>query len=114
MYEKRLSGVVIPTITPMNEDGSIDEKSLANFTEYLIEAGVDCLYPNGTNGESLLLTKEERQKVAEVMVKVNAHRIPVFIQCGSLQLRLALMVWVLCLLPSSQWTRMLCLNITMK
>lgn len=84
MYEKRLSGVVIPTITPMNEDGSIDEKSLANFTEYLIEAGVDCLYPNGTNGESLLLTKEERQKVAEVMVKVNAHRIPVFIQCGSM------------------------------
>ena len=52
MYKKRLSGVVIPTITPMNEDGSIDERSLASFTEYLVQAGVDCLYPNGTNGES--------------------------------------------------------------
>ena len=35
MYEKRLCGVVIPTITPMNEDGSIDDASLANFTRYL-------------------------------------------------------------------------------
>ena len=58
MYEKRLCGVVIPTITPMNEDGSIDDASLANFTRYLLGAGVNALYPNGTNGESLLLTKE--------------------------------------------------------
>ena len=54
MYEKRLCGVVIPTITPMNEDGSIDDASLANFTRYLLGAGVNALYPNGTNGESLL------------------------------------------------------------
>ena len=54
MYEKRLCGVVIPTITPMNEDGSIDDASLADFTRYLLEAGVNALYPNGTNGESLL------------------------------------------------------------
>ena len=84
MYKKRLSGVVIPTITPMNEDGSIDERSLANFTEYLVQAGVDCLYPNGTNGESLLLSQQERESVAEIMVKTAANRIPVFIQCGSM------------------------------
>lgn len=43
MYEKRLCGVVIPTITPMNEDGSIDDASLADFTRYLLEAGVNAL-----------------------------------------------------------------------
>ena len=84
MYEKRLSGVVIPTITPMHEDGSIDERSLAGFTEYLVQAGVDCLYPNGTNGESLLLSREERETAAEIMVETVAKRIPVFIQCGSM------------------------------
>ncbi|GAB2046540.1 4-hydroxy-tetrahydrodipicolinate synthase [Agathobaculum sp. TL06] len=84
MYEKRLSGVVIPTITPMHEDGSIDGRSLAGFTEYLVQAGVDCLYPNGTNGESLLLSRKERETVAEIMVKTAAKRIPVFIQCGSM------------------------------
>lgn len=84
MYEKRLSGVVIPTITPMNEDGTIDDASLKNFTDFLVKAGVNALYPNGTNGESLLLAQEEREHVAEVMAETNAHRIPLFIQCGSM------------------------------
>ena len=84
MYHKRLKGVVIPTITPMNEDGTIDEKSLVNFTNFLVEAGVDALYPNGTNGESLLLKKEEREHVAEIMGETNHHRLPLFIQCGSM------------------------------
>lgn len=84
MYKERLSGVVIPTITPMNEDSSIDDASLNNFTNYLVNAGVNALYPNGTNGESLLLSREEREHVAEVMAETNAHRLPLFIQCGSM------------------------------
>ncbi len=84
MYNKRLFGVVIPTITPMNVDGSIDEPSVASFTEYLIKAGVNCLYPNGTNGESLLLKREERTRMAELMVQANNHRLSTFIQCGSM------------------------------
>lgn len=84
MYEKRLCGVVIPTITPMNEDGTIDDASLKNFTNYLVAAGANALYPNGTNGESLLMTKSEREHVAEVMAETNNHRLPLFIQCGSM------------------------------
>lgn len=45
MYEKRMCGVVIPTITPMNEDGSIDDASIADFTRYLLEAGVNARFP---------------------------------------------------------------------
>lgn len=84
MDKKRLYGLVIATITPMNEDGSIDEQSIAGFAEYLVKAGVNCLYPNGTNGESLLLTKEERECVAKIIVETNSKRIPTFIQCGSM------------------------------
>ncbi len=84
MYEKRLYGVVIPMITPMNEDGTIDDASLKNFTGFLVKAGVHALYPNGTNGESLLLSKEERDHVAEVISEENAHQLPLFIQCGSM------------------------------
>ena len=84
MYEKRLTGVVIPMITPMNEDGTIDDASLANFVHYLAETGVDALYPNGTNGESLLLNRAEREHIAEVIAQANQHRLPLFIQCGSM------------------------------
>lgn len=84
MYEKRMRGVVIPMITPMMPNDTIDEQSLENFTEYLIQAGVNCLYPNGTNGESLLLTAEERDRIAQLVVKKNDNRIAAFIQCGSM------------------------------
>lgn len=79
-----MRGVVIPMITPMNQDGTIDCNSLVNFTEYLLKTGVNCLYPNGTNGESLMLTKEERQQIAEVIVKTVDHRLPVVIQTGAM------------------------------
>lgn len=84
MSEKRLFGVVIPTITPMKENGKLDEESLGDFIEYLVRAGVNCLYPNGTNGESLLLSKEEREQIAKIVVDTDNHRIPTFIQCGSM------------------------------
>lgn len=84
MYEKRMRGLVIPMITPMLQDGSIDESSLENFTEFLVQAGANCLYPNGTNGESLLLSASERDRIAEIIIKKNDHRIAAFIQCGSM------------------------------
>ena len=84
MYEKRLTGVVIPMITPMNEDSTVDDASLKNFVNFLVEAGSDALYPNGTNGESLLMTQAEREHIAEVIAETNNHRLPLFIQCGSM------------------------------
>lgn len=84
MEEKRMQGLVVAAITPMNEDGSLDEQGVASFTEFLVSAGVHCIYPNGTNGESLLLTQSERERVAEITVKASQGRTPVFIQCGSM------------------------------
>ncbi len=84
MYDKRLFGVTIPTITPMDLNGRVDEESTANFCRYLIRSGVDCLYPNGTNGESLMLTAEERRRIAEIWAQTNDHSLPLFIQCGSM------------------------------
>lgn len=84
MYEKRLAGVVIPMITPMNEDSTVDDASLKNFVNFLVEAGTNALYPNGTNGESLMMTQAEREHIAEVIAETNANRLPLFIQCGSM------------------------------
>ena len=84
MYDKRLLGLVIPMITPMNEDGTVDDASLKSFVNFLADAKVNALYPNGTNGESLLLSQAEREHIAKVIAETNAKRIPLFIQCGSM------------------------------
>ena len=84
MYNKRLKGVVIPMITPMNEDSTVDDASLKNFVNFLVEANADALYPNGTNGESLMMSQAERQHIAEVIAETNQGRLPLFIQCGAM------------------------------
>ena len=79
---KKLTGVVAPIVTPLTKDDKIDGASLENLCEYLIEKGITCLYPNGTTGEMMYLTTEERKQVAEVTVKTSNGRVPVFIHVG--------------------------------
>ena len=81
---KKLYGMVNATITPMNDKGAVDEAAVQGFCDYLAESGVHCLYPNGTNGESLLLDKEERMRMAEAFVKGNHGRCVLYVQCGAL------------------------------
>lgn len=78
---KTLHGVVCATITPMDREGRLDSASLEKLCDYLAENGVHCVYPNGTNGEGILLSAEERRKTAETIVARNAGRMSVYIQC---------------------------------
>ncbi|MGI6653653.1 MAG: dihydrodipicolinate synthase family protein [Christensenellales bacterium] len=81
--KQSLYGVVCASVCPMNEDGSVDYEGVKNLTRHLIDDAIHCLYPNGTNGESLSLTQEERFKVAETVNTENASQAVLYIQCGS-------------------------------
>lgn len=80
---KKMRDVVIPIVTPLTEDDRIDVASLQRLTDYLIEKGVDCLYPCGTTGEMVYLSNEERKLVVETVVKQSAGRVPVFAHVGA-------------------------------
>ncbi len=80
---KTLSGVVCATITPMRKNGEIDEESLRSLLNHLAGNGIDGIYPNGTNGEGILLSARERRRAAEILVSENKGRMSVYIQCGS-------------------------------
>lgn len=84
---KKLYGTVVPIITPFTGEDRIDVESLNNLTEYVIEGGLQCLYPCGTTGEMLLLTPDERMLVLETVIKKTAGRIPVFAQAGAMTLK---------------------------
>ena len=80
---KRMYGVVIPMVTPLTEDDRVDVLSLQRLTDFLIDKGVDCLYPCGTTGEMAYLTDDERILVVETVVRQAAGRVPVFAQVGA-------------------------------
>jgi 4-hydroxy-tetrahydrodipicolinate synthase len=58
--------VLCPVVSPLN-NGEIDEKALANTTEFILNGGVDGMYPCGSTGEFASLTPSQRQQVIRVV-----------------------------------------------
>jgi len=76
-------GSLVALITPMHEDGSIDEKAFAAFVDWQINEGTSAIVPVGTTGESPTLSHDEHKRVVEIAVKVANGRVPVIAGTGS-------------------------------
>ncbi|SFO89537.1 dihydrodipicolinate synthase family protein [Salibacterium halotolerans] len=81
---KKLYGVTSAMVTPMLEDERIDRQGLEQLTTFLIDKGVDCLFPLGTTGEMFKLSVEERKEVAETVIQAADKRVNVFIHAGAM------------------------------
>ncbi|WP_263141008.1 dihydrodipicolinate synthase family protein [Pseudomonas sp. RIT-PI-AD] len=68
------------TVTPFTEDGSqIDEKALAAFIDWQVQAGSPGIIILGTTGEFLTLSHDERTRYVEATVKLAAGRLDVLV-----------------------------------
>lgn len=81
---KKLYGVTTAMVTPMYENGIVNLDETKNLTNFLIDRGVDCLYPLGTTGEMMKLSIEERKKVAQTVIDTAKQRVNVFIHVGAM------------------------------
>ncbi len=75
--KQKFEGIFAPMATALTADGRIDEKRTRALVDFLIEGGVDGLFPLGTTGEFALLSKEERRAIIEVVVDQTNGRVPV-------------------------------------
>lgn len=75
-------GSMVALVTPMQEDGSIDESTLADLVEFHIESGTDGIVAVGTTGESATLTIPEHLHVVKRVVDIVDRRIPVIAGTG--------------------------------
>ena len=73
----KISGIYTPNIVPFNDDHSINEGELRRLTAWLIEKGVHGLYPNGSTGEFIRLSFEDRLRVVKIMAEENRGRLPI-------------------------------------
>ncbi|HEY8287691.1 MAG TPA: 4-hydroxy-tetrahydrodipicolinate synthase [Acetobacteraceae bacterium] len=76
-------GSLVALITPMREDGSVDEKAYAEFVDWQIKEGTHGVVPVGTTGESPTLSHDEHKRVVEIAVRVAKGRVPVIAGAGS-------------------------------
>jgi len=81
---KRMKDLIVPTITPFNEKGEIDEEGIKAHFDFLIKSGVQNFYILGTTGEVFLMNKEERKMVAELAIEYVGDKGNIFIQVGSI------------------------------
>lgn len=80
---KPFRGVFTVMITPLADDGAVDLKALAAFTDWQIAEGIHGLIPLGSTGEFLSLSEEERDGVARTVIETAAGRVPVLIGTGA-------------------------------
>ena len=77
-----IKGIIAPIITPMNEDESVNFDEFRNQIDRLISNGIHGIFVFGTNGESYILSEDEKLEVIKVAVEQVAGRVPVYAGTG--------------------------------
>ena len=72
-----IKGIFTPNLVPFLDDGRINEGELRRMVNWLVEKGVSGLYPNGSTGEFIRLSFEERKRVIQIVVEENRGRVPI-------------------------------------
>ncbi len=70
----QLTGTGVALITPFNSDNKVDVEGLKRVVNFQIDNGIDYLVVLGTTGESVTLTKAEKQLVIETVIEANAQK----------------------------------------
>ncbi len=79
----RLQGSIVAIITPMTDDGAIDEAALRRLVDWHVEQGTHGIVAVGTTGESPTLDHDEHRRVVEIVIEQAAGRVPVIAGTGS-------------------------------
>ncbi len=67
-HPKKYNGVVVPMVTPMNSDYSIDESAVEKITGLFLKAGVSP-FIIGTTGEAPSLSSDQKSNLVKAVVK---------------------------------------------
>ncbi len=76
-------GSMVALVTPMHEDGSVDDGALAALVDWHVDSGTDAIVAVGTSGESATLTVPEHAEVIRRTVAHAAGRVPVIAGTGA-------------------------------
>jgi 4-hydroxy-tetrahydrodipicolinate synthase len=78
----KLKGTGVAIVTPFDNNGNVDFKGLTNLVNHLVKGKVEYLVVLGTTGESATLSKDEKKKVIEHVIKANKKRLPLVLGIG--------------------------------
>lgn len=77
-----IKGLIAAPFTPMKDDFSINYELIEKLTDYYATQPLEGVFINGTTGESMSLTVQERIELANQWVKHAAGRFKVIVHVG--------------------------------
>jgi 4-hydroxy-tetrahydrodipicolinate synthase len=88
MFEVTTLGGVLPAlVTPLTEEGTVDEPAVERLVNHVLAGGVSGLVPLGSTGETASLDEPARRRMLGAVLKAARGRVPVI--CGVAQSHLA-------------------------
>ena len=78
---EKITGLNTAVVTPMYDDGTVNYDAIDGYAEFLIAQGLSGIFINGSSGESLLLSTEERKKVLRKWMRY-ADRLNILVHVG--------------------------------
>ncbi|WP_097005079.1 dihydrodipicolinate synthase family protein [Lacrimispora amygdalina] len=79
-----IKGVIVPILTPIDENELIDEAKLRDQVDYVINGGVLGILAFGSNGEFYAVEDDEMERGLKIMVDQAAGRVPVYFGIGAI------------------------------
>lgn len=78
----KFHGVAPALVTPFNEDKSINFQHLENLVDYVSKGGIDYLVVQGTTGESVTTSADEKKQILASVQKANFRNLPIVYGLG--------------------------------
>ena len=79
-----IKGVIVPILTPIDDEEKIDEQKLRSQVDYVIEGGVLGILAFGSNGEFYMVEEDEMERGLKIMLDQAAGRVPVYFGIGAI------------------------------
>lgn len=79
---KTLIGTGVALVTPFNSELHVDHEALFNIVKFNVNNGTNYLVISGTTGESVTITKQEKQNIIATVKKANDGKLPLVLGIG--------------------------------
>lgn len=82
----KFKGIMPAFVTPLKQDNSINEETIRKLLASQITMGADGFYVCGATGEGIILQKNERKKLCEIVIDEVKDRVPVINHIAAIDL----------------------------
>lgn len=86
-----IKGIIVPIVTPFNDDETLNLEELRKQIEREINEGIDGIFVFGTNGEGYILNYEEKMAVLKTAIEQVNGRVPVYAGTGCISTKETIM-----------------------